>query len=86
MYNTRSKLGSEGKCRDCSNVSKTIEDQGIKGSLEYCAKGPIKVISTMYKTRLKQDIEENGGIVPMCLKTLKIKTLKEIWDMAPMGK
>ena len=32
MSKTRSKLGSEGKCRDCSNVSKTIEIQCIKGS------------------------------------------------------
>ena len=56
MYKTSSKLGSEGKFRDCSNVSKTIEKQGIKGSLEYCAKGPIKVSSPMSKTRPKQDI------------------------------
>ena len=42
---------------NCSNVSKTIEKQGIKGSLEYFAKGPIKVSSPMYKTRSNQDIE-----------------------------
>ena len=59
MYKTRSK-----QRRDCSNVSKTIDMQGIKGSLEYCAKGPIIVISPMFKTRAKQDIEGNGGIVP----------------------
>ena len=29
MSKTRSRLGSEGKWRDCSNVSKTIEKQGI---------------------------------------------------------
>ena len=35
MSKTRLKLGSEGKWRDLSNVSKTIEKQGIEGSLEY---------------------------------------------------
>ena len=58
MSKTRSKLGSEGKCRDCSNVSKTIEKKGIKGSLEYFAKGPIKFSSPMSKTRSKKYIEE----------------------------
>ena len=38
-------------------MSKTIEDQGIKGSLEYCATGPIKVSSPMSKTRSKKYIE-----------------------------
>ena len=61
MSKTRSKLGSEGKCRDCSNLSKKIEKQGIKGSLEYCAKGPIKFSSPMSKPRSKQDIEEKWG-------------------------
>ena len=61
MSKTRSNLGSEGKCRDCSNVSKTIEKQGIKGSLEYCVKGPIKVSSPMSKTRSKQYIEGKWG-------------------------
>ena len=47
MSKTRSKLGSEGKWRDCANVSKTIEieKQGSEGSLEYCANGPIGVSS-----------------------------------------
>ena len=42
-------------------MSKTIENQGIKGSLQYCAKGPIKVSSSMYKTRSRQDIEGKWG-------------------------
>ena len=67
-------------------MSKRIDKQGIKGSLEYCANGPIRVSSHMYKTRSNQDIEETGGIVPMILKPLRSKTLKEVWDMAPMGK
>ena len=58
MCKTRSKLGSEGKWRDCSNVSKKIKKQGIQGILEYCSKGPIRVSSPMSKTSLKQDIEE----------------------------
>ena len=87
MSNTRSKLGSEGKCLDCSNVSKTIENQGIKGSLEYCAKGKIKVSSPMSKTSSKQDIEVKwGDCSSASKKTFKSKTLKELWDMAPMGK
>ena len=61
MSKTRSKLGSGVKWRDCYNVSKTIEKQGIKGGLECCAKGPIRVSSSMSKTRTKQDTEENGG-------------------------
>ena len=35
-----------------------VEEKGIKGSLEYCAKGPIRVISPMFKTRSKQIIEK----------------------------
>ena len=42
-------------------MSKTIEKQGIKRSLEYCAKGLIRVISPMFKTRSKQDIERKWG-------------------------
>ena len=86
MSKTRSKLGSEGKCRDCSNVSKTIEKQDIKGSWEYCAKGPIKVSSPMYKTRSNQDIEGKWEDCSSVIKTFKSKTLKELWDMAPMVK
>ena len=67
MYKTRLKLGSEEKWRDWSNVSKTIENKGIDGSLEYCANGPIEISSPISKTRSNQDIEENGGISPMCL-------------------
>ena len=58
---TRSKLVSEGKWQDCSNVSNKIYKQGIKGSLEHCANGPIRVSSLLSKTRSKQDIEENWG-------------------------
>ena len=61
MSKTRSKLVSEGKFRDCSNVSNTIEKQGSKGSLEDCAKETIKVSSPMSKTRSKQDIECQCG-------------------------
>ena len=41
MSKTRLNIGSEGKWRDCYNVSKTIEKQGIEESLEYCANGII---------------------------------------------
>ena len=58
MSKTRSKLGSEDKWRDCSNVSKTNERQGMEVSLEYCANGKIGVSSPMSKTRSKQGIEE----------------------------
>ena len=61
MSKTSSKIGSEVKCRDFSNVSKTIENQGIKGSLEFCGKVPIKVSSPMSKTGSKQNIEEKWG-------------------------
>ena len=43
---------------DCSNVSNTIDKQGIEGSLEYCANGPMGVSSPMSKTSSKQGIEE----------------------------
>ena len=75
-----------GKWEDFSNVSKTIEKQGIKGILEYCAKGPIRVSSPMSKTRPNQDTEGYGGIVPMCSKPLRSKKVKEVCDMAPMDK
>ena len=42
-------------------MSKTIEKQDIKGSLEYCAKGPIKASSPMSKTTSMQDIEGKLG-------------------------
>ena len=86
MSKTRSKLGSEGKCWYCSNLSNTIEKQGIKGNLEYFDKGPIRVSSPMSKTRSKQDIDGNVSIVSMFLKQLRSKTLKEVWDMAPICK
>ena len=63
-------------------MSKTIEKQGITVSLEYCAKGPIGIRSPMSKTRPKQDIEEKWGD----FSNVKIKTLKELWGMAPLGK
>ena len=47
--------------RDLSNVSKTLEKQGIDGSLEYCANGPIGVSSPMSKTRLKQGGDGKWG-------------------------
>ena len=48
MSNTRSNQGW-----DCSNVSKTIEKQGIEGRSGYCDNGPMGVSSLMSKTRLK---------------------------------
>ena len=46
MYKNSSKQG-----RDCSNVSKIIEKQGIEGSSGYCANGPMGVTSPMSKAR-----------------------------------
>ena len=40
----------------------------------------------MSKTRSKQGIEENGGINPMCLIPFRSKVLRDVWDIAPMGK
>ena len=37
MSKTRPKQDGEGKWQDYSNVYKKIENQGIEGSLEYCA-------------------------------------------------
>ena len=51
MSKTRLKQGSEDKWRDFSNMSKTIEKQGIEGSLGYCANGPMEVNSHMSNTR-----------------------------------
>ena len=58
---TSLKKGSEEKCWDCSNVSKTIDKQVIEESLGYCANGSIVVIPPMSKTRPKQGIEEKLG-------------------------
>ena len=55
--NTRPRLVSEENSQDFSNVSKTIEKQGIKGSLEDCANGTIGISSPMSKTSSKQGIE-----------------------------
>ena len=71
MSKARSKLGSEWKWRDCSNVSKTIDKQGNKGSLEYCAKGPIRISSPMSNTRSKQDIERKWGGHSNVFKTIE---------------
>ena len=51
-------------------MSKTIVDQGIEGSLEYCANGPRVVISPMSKTRPKQGIEEKWGDCSNVSKTI----------------
>ena len=53
MSKTSSKKGSEDKWGDCSNVSKTIEKQGIEGRLVYCDNGPMGVISPMPNTSPK---------------------------------
>ena len=71
MSRTKSKLGSEEKWQDCSNVSKTIDKQGINGSLEYCAKGPIRVSSPMSKTRSKKEIEGKWGDNSNVFKTIE---------------
>ena len=70
MSKTRLMQGSDKKWQACSNVSKTIENQGIKGILEYCFKGPIKVSSPMSKTRTKQDIEGKWGDRSNVFKTI----------------
>ena len=70
MSKTRSNQGVEGKWEYLSNVSKTILNQFLDGSLGYCANGQIGVGSPMYKTRLKQGIEGNGVISPMFLRPL----------------
>ena len=71
MSKIRSKLGNEGKWEDFSNVSKTIEKQGIKGILEYFAKGPIRVSSPMSKTSSKQDIVKKWGDLSNVFKTIE---------------
>ena len=43
MSKTKSKKGIKEKRGDRSNVSKTILKQGIEGSLEYCANGPMTI-------------------------------------------
>ena len=70
MSKTRTKLCSEVKWRDCSNVSKTIEKQGIEGILEYCANGTIGVGSPMSKTKSNQGIEDKLGDQPNLSKTI----------------
>ena len=85
MYKTRSNLGSEGKCRDCSNVSKTVDKQGIKGSLEYCAKWPIKFSSPMSKPRSKQDIEGKWGDRSNVFKTIEKKDTEGILGRGANG-
>ena len=57
MSKTTPNQGSENKWGDCSNVSNTIEKQGIEESLGYYANGSMGVSSPMSKTRLKQGIE-----------------------------
>ena len=56
MSKTRSKQGSD-EWGNFSNVSKTIVKQSIVGSLGYCANRPMRVRSTMYKTRSKQGLD-----------------------------
>ena len=51
-------------------MSKTIEKQGIEGSLECCANGPIEFNSPMSKTRSKQGIEEKWGDRSNVFKTI----------------
>ena len=66
MSKTRSKLGSEEKWGDCSNVSKTIVKQGIDKSLGYCAYGPM--------TFEKSDFE--GGMTTYAQKWKKAEICK----------
>ena len=74
MYKTSLKQG-----RDCSNVSKTIEKQGLEGSLRYCANGPMVVSSPMSKTRSKQGSEEKWGDCSNVSKTTVKQDIEEKW-------
>ena len=85
MSKTRSKQGSEKKWQDCSNVSKTIEKQGIEGRLGYCANGKMVVSSPMSKTRSKHGFEGNFWIAPMCLRQFRSKASREVLNIVPMG-
>ena len=67
-------------------MSKTIEKQGIEGSLEYCAKGPIIVISPMLKTKLKKDIEEKWGDPSNVSKTIEKQDTERILGQSDNGK
>ena len=51
-------------------MSNTIVNQGIEGSLEYCANGKIVVISPMSKNISKQVIEDNWGDISNVSKTI----------------
>ena len=51
-------------------MSKTIDKQGIEGSLEYCANGPMGVSSPMSKTMSKQDSEEKWEDISNLSKTI----------------
>ena len=69
MSKTRSKQGSE-EWGDCFDVSKTIVKQSIEGSLGYCDNGPMGVISSMSKTRSKQDSENKWRYLSIVSKTI----------------
>ena len=86
MSKTRSNMSSEGKFRDFSKVSNTIDKEGIKRSVEYYANVPIKVSSPKSNTRLKQYIEEKWGDHSNVLKIIKKQDTEELWYMVPMGK
>ena len=65
-------------------MSKTIEKQGSEGRLVYCANGPMRVSSPMSKTSSELGSEGNGGIPPMCLRQLRSKASREVWNIVPM--
>ena len=73
MTKTRPKLGNEIKWGDLSNVCNTVDNQGIKGILKYCAKGPIRISSPMSKNRSKKDIEKKWGDRYNVFKTIEKK-------------
>ena len=79
MSKTRPKQGSDKKWQACSNVSKTIEKQGIEGRLGYCTNGPLGVSSPMSKTRSKLGNEGKLGDFS------RSKESREVWNIVPMG-
>ena len=85
MSKTSQKQGSEEEWSYCSNVPKRIEKQGIEVWLGYCANEPMGVSSHMSKNRTKLGSEEKWRYDPMCLRKLRSKALREVWNIAPMG-
>ena len=66
-------------------MSKRIKKQDITVRLGYFANGPMGVSSPMSKTRSKIGSKGNGGISPRCLRQLRSKASREVWNIEPMG-